>query len=65
MFGLHFIKTGKIDPELGRFLARLFDLRQIGDYDDFIDFDKEKVMELLPPAGQLISAIGKLLNLSQ
>ena len=57
MFGLHFIKTGKIDPELGRFLARLFDLRQTGDYDDFVDFDRERVMELLTPANELISAI--------
>ena len=61
MFGLHFIKTGKIDPESGRFLARLFDLRQTGDYDDFIDFDREKVMELLEPADQLISTIERLL----
>ena len=61
MFGLHFIKTGKIDPELGRFLARLFDLRQTGDYDDFIDFDREKVIELLEPADNLISTIESLL----
>jgi uncharacterized protein (UPF0332 family) len=61
MFGLHFIKTGKIDPESGRFLARLFDLRQTGDYDDFIDFDREKVMELLEPADQLISTIENIL----
>jgi uncharacterized protein (UPF0332 family) len=62
MFGLHFIKTGKIDPESGRFLARLFDLRQTGDYDDFIDFDREKVMELLEPTDKLISAIEALLQ---
>ena len=62
MLGLHFIKTGKIDPETGRFLARLFDLRQTGDYDDFIDFDKEKVMELLEPANNLISTIESVLG---
>jgi len=62
MFGLHFIKTSKIDPESGRFLARLFDLRQTGDYDDFIDFDREKVMELLEPTDKLISAIEDLLQ---
>lgn len=62
MFGLHFIRTGKIEPESGRFLARLFDLRQTGDYDDFIDFDREKVMELLEPADKLISIIEGLLN---
>lgn len=62
LFGLHFVKTGKIEPELGRFLARLFDLRQTGDYDDFVEFDGEKVMELLEPADKLISSIEKLLN---
>jgi uncharacterized protein (UPF0332 family) len=62
LFGLHFVKTGKIEPESGRFLARLFDLRQTGDYDDFVEFDKEKVMELLEPADKLISSIEKLLN---
>ena len=61
LFGLHFIKTGKIDTESGRFLARLFDLRQTGDYDDFIDFDREKVTELLQPADKLISAIEEVL----
>lgn len=61
MFGLHFIKSGKIESESGRFLARLFDLRQTGDYDDFIDFDREKVTELLEPANQLISTIEGLL----
>lgn len=62
MFGLHFVKTGKIETELGIFLARLFDLRQIGDYDDFVEFDREKVMELLEPADKLISSIEGLLN---
>lgn len=62
MFGLHFVKTGKIETESGRFLARLFDLRQIGDYDDFVEFDREKVMELLEPADKLISSIEGLLN---
>lgn len=62
LFGLHFVKTGKIEPESGRFLARLFDLRQTGDYDDFVEFDREKVMELLEPADKLISSIEELLN---
>jgi uncharacterized protein (UPF0332 family) len=62
LFGLHFVKTGKIEPESGRFLARLFDLRQTGDYDDFVEFDREKVMELLEPADKLISTIEGLLN---
>jgi uncharacterized protein (UPF0332 family) len=57
MFGLHFIKTGVIEKELGKFYSQLFDLRQTGDYDDFIDFSKEQVIELLEPAKKLIEEI--------
>jgi uncharacterized protein (UPF0332 family) len=42
LFGLHFVKTGKIEPESARFLARLFDLCQTVNYDDFVEFDSEK-----------------------
>jgi uncharacterized protein (UPF0332 family) len=62
MLGLHFIKTGIIERELGKFYSQLFDLRQTGDYDDFIDFSKEQVMDLLNPANQLIQKIEMLLQ---
>ncbi|GGA92322.1 HEPN domain-containing protein [Puia dinghuensis] len=62
MFGLNFIRTNIIDQDLGRFFTRLFDLRQTGDYDDFIDFNEEKVLELLGPAEKLISRIENLLG---
>lgn len=39
MFGLHFIKTGKIDKKYGRWLNRLKDERENGDYDIFTSFD--------------------------
>lgn len=62
MFGLHFVKTGKIEPACGQILAQLFDLRQMADYDDFIDFDRDKVSELLAPANNLISRIEAMLQ---
>jgi len=62
MFGLHFIKTGVIEPDSGRFYSRIFDLRQTGDYDDFIDFDKQKVLELVEPADKLITQIEAILR---
>lgn len=62
MFGLHFVKTGIIERELGRFYTELFDKRQTGDYDDFVDFSKEEVVSMKIPAGQLIETIEKLLN---
>lgn len=62
MFGLHFIKTNIIEKELGKFYSDLFDKRQTGDYDDFIDFKKEDVLDLIEPADRLITRIEELLK---
>ena len=61
MFGLHFVKSGLIDKESGKFYTDIFDLRQTGDYDDYIDFKKEDVLDLIDPANELISKIEELL----
>ena len=39
MFGLKFAQTGKIDRKYGKWLSRLKDERENGDYDIFTDFD--------------------------
>ena len=62
MFGLHFIKTGKIDKNYGKLFSDLYDLRQTGDYDDFIDFTKEDVLDILPEAETLIHQIERLIE---
>ena len=62
MFGLHFIKTGIIENELGKFYTDIFDMRQTGDYDDYIDFKKTDVLDLIKPANRLISKIEEILR---
>lgn len=62
MFGFHFVKKGIVDKELGRFYSDIFDKRQSGDYDDFYEFKKEDIMDLIQPAKKLISTINKLLK---
>lgn len=62
MFGLHFIKTGLISKDLGKFYSNIFDMRQTGDYDDFVDFSREDVIEVLQPARDLIERIERLLK---
>ncbi len=62
MFGLHFIKTGIVDKELGKFYSDIFDKRQTGDYDDFVDYKKEDVIDLIQPANSLIEKIENLIN---
>lgn len=62
MFGLHFIQTGLISRELGRSFSELFDYRHTSDYDDFIEFDKNTVEELLSKGSELIKEIVKLVE---
>ena len=65
MFGLHFIKPGIISSETGKFFSDIFDLRQTGDYDDFIDFEKEDVLALVSPAERLFEEVSKIVFPSQ
>ncbi len=44
-FNKEFIFTGKIDQTLYKIYNRAFDKRQEGDYDDFVTFEKEEVLE--------------------
>ena len=62
MFGLHFVKTDIIARDLGRFYSDIFDMRQTGDYEDYIDFTEEDVLDLLPSANTLMSNIERLLK---
>ena len=50
MFGLHFVKTSIVSQESGDFYTVIFNLRQTGDYDDFVDFSEEDVIKLIDPA---------------
>lgn len=61
MFGLHFIKNNIISNDLGKFYTDIFDKRQTGDYDDFVEFTKEEVLSLMTPATELIEKIEVLL----
>lgn len=62
MFGLHFIKSGLISKRLGKFYSDIFDMRQTGDYDDFIDYSENDIIDLIEPAKEFIVEIEKLLK---
>lgn len=57
MFGLHFIKTGLVSKESGKYYSDIFDIRHSSDYDDFIEVTQEKTLALIPPAEKLIKEI--------
>ena len=61
MFNLHFVKTGMIDDLSNKFYSEIFDRRHKGDYDDFVDYEKDDVIMLVHPAIKLISTIEEIL----
>ncbi len=65
MFGLHFIKSGIISKDLGKFYSDIFDMRHSGDYDDFIDFAQEDVLDVWGPANELITVIEQIIFRSE
>jgi uncharacterized protein (UPF0332 family) len=62
MFGLHFIQTGAVPKEDGRFFSDLYDRRQTGDYDDFIVYEEDTVINLFNKAKDFIGRMVELLD---
>lgn len=62
-FNHHFIKSGIIPLAYGKLYANLFDWRQESDYADFIDFEKDFVIELIAEVQDFNAEILKLLSL--
>ena len=49
-FNREFVKTGKIDKELGKFYNRMFEHRKTGDYGELVEFEEEDVKDRLRKA---------------
>ena len=62
MFSLHFIINNKINKRHSIFYGKLFNDRMSGDYDDFVEYDNEKINDIRPQAEEFIAAIEKELN---
>lgn len=62
MIGLHFVSTGRLSRELGRFFSLVFERRHSSDYDDFAYSNEKDINELMPMAVAFIEAIEKLLK---
>ena len=62
LLGEHFVSIGLISREQNRFYRRVLELRQTGDYDDFIEISENDILPLLEPAEQFISTIEKLIG---
>lgn len=61
MFNQHYVKLGLVTKENGRLYNRLFDVRQEGDYLDFISLDAETVEPLVEETAEFINALKTLI----
>jgi len=64
LFNQHFIKTGIIAVEIGKFYSEMFGFRQEGDYDDFIYFKEKDVEEWFQKAERHIKVIEEYIESS-
>jgi uncharacterized protein (UPF0332 family) len=61
LFNKHFVKTGLIPVELGKFYSRLFDTRIESDYADFVTVDVKEISDNLKTAEFFISSVNSLI----
>lgn len=57
LFGLHFINSGKIDKKYGRYLNRLKDERENGDYDIFTTFENADAQEAIKETEEFLQSM--------
>jgi len=62
LLGLHYISENKIEKSLGKMYRQLFNLRQTGDYEDWINIDDEDIIPFIEPAQKLIDDIEHLIH---
>jgi uncharacterized protein (UPF0332 family) len=56
-----FVKPGIISKELGMLYGDLFDLRQKGDYGDFVDFNEGHVIPMIPKVEEFLHQLEVLI----
>lgn len=59
-FGLHFVKTGKVDREDGKLLSHLLTMRLKGDYSDRFGLTDTDVLPYINPTESFINKISNL-----
>lgn len=64
LFDQHFVKSGQFSISMSKALHKAFDLRQIGDYRELLEFDEKQAEEILNSADQFVEAVDTHLSIS-
>lgn len=60
MMNLHLVRNGTLPQEYARTYAKLFSMRQTGDYDDYFDYTEEDVQPFIQRTKDLIASVKNL-----
>ena len=60
-FGLNFVITDIFSQAEGKFYKKLFELRQTGDYDDWVTISENDIIPLIEPSKNFIDKIEQLI----
>lgn len=61
-FNKNFIHEGLIDSKYGRIINKASNRRTKGDYESFVEFEKEIILEMFEEMKEFISEINRYLN---
>ena len=58
----HFVQTGQLTKDEGRFLKKMFTLRQDSDYEDFVEVTEDEIRMYLPLVESLMQKMIALIG---
>lgn len=61
-FNKNFIKEGLLPKRFGKMISQVFKSRQISDYEAFVEFEENEVLQLFDDMKDFIKAIDEYLN---
>jgi uncharacterized protein (UPF0332 family) len=64
MFGLHLVKTGKIEKDFAGILTAQQEDREIGDYEIHIEIEQDTALKRVLDAEKFLQRIGQFLQTS-
>ena len=62
LFGLHFVKTNKVDPKFARFFRKAKEAREEADYEVYKEFSANEAKSIIKTAKEFIKEIEKKLT---
>jgi len=62
VLSLYYIKENKIDKSLIKLYGQLFNMRQKGDYEDWVIVEEDDIIPFIEPSEKFITEIERIIN---